>query len=58
MTVRELMERLQEIPPELRDVAVQLETESEGGELRGIRARTGDGKIWWMASHIVLSTEY
>ena len=62
MTVQELISRLQELPDELKSLPVKLRGDWDGesvsfGELRAVRAKVGDGKIWWMPDTIELDSE-
>ena len=58
MTVQELINKLSEIPEGLRQIPVEVETETEGGSVESIRVKTGNGKIWWEADHVVISAQY
>ena len=59
MTVQELIDKLNELPEELRrTVKVRVETENEGGEPNEIRAEVGESKIWWQADRIIISARY
>jgi hypothetical protein len=61
MTVQELIDKLNELPENLRNIPVRIATENEDGDLTEVIANIpsiGGSKIWWMADHVTLSARY
>jgi hypothetical protein len=56
MTVQELIDKLSELPEDLRGLPVRIETENEGDDLTEVSARRS--KVWWQADHITLLSRY
>ncbi len=55
MTVQQLIDKLSELPQELRGIRVLVETEDGQASLIEVSARTGNDRYWWQADHVILS---